>query len=176
MKKNMSVLVISVFVTIGLIVLVVQRVPYREMEKANKVYIREAGGVNRFYYQRLADDTFNSFKSPCPDFLYSYLSFDVSKAALLIEFPIYNDFWVNQMVADNTDTFAYVGWKTEKNRPIKYVLSNRNSPEFKAPDDARLIEAPSDTGTFLVRYLLRNKSDLAKIDAMRRTAKVVELK
>lgn len=80
------------------------------------------------------------------------------------------------MVCDNTDTFAYVGYETEKNHPVKMVLFSRNSPSFNAPDDALRIEAPSDTGMFLVRYLVRDKNDLPGIDALRRSVKLFELK
>ena len=176
MKKNIFALVISTFVTLGLIILALQQTPSYLMKKRIKVYIREAGGVNKVYHQQLPDATFDAFVSPSLDLLYSYLVFDVSKAALLVEFPIHNDFWVNQMVGDNTDTFAYVGHKTVMNRPVKLVLFNRNSQRFEAPDDAKLIEAPSDTGVFLLRYLVRNRRDLPEIDAIRRSVKLVQLK
>ncbi len=79
------------------------------------------------------------------------------------------------MVGDNTDTFAYVGHKTTRNDPIKIVLFTGNSPEFKPPAHARLIKAPSDKGIVLLRHLVRNKNDSPRIDALRKSIKVVEL-
>lgn len=162
-------------VTVGLIIFALQATPSYLMKKRNEVYLQEAGGFNKFYHQQLPDSDFDAFVSPSPDLLYSYLVFDVSRAAILVEFPVHAEFWVNQMVGDNTDTFAYVGYKDQLDRPIRLVLFNHESPMFEAPEDAKLIEAPSNTGTFLLRYLIRNKRDLAEIDAKRRLVKVVEL-
>lgn len=175
MKKKIFILVISTFVTLGLIIIALQRLPHYYMEKSSDVSMQGAGGINRFYFLQLADDTFNVFPSPCPDLLYSNLVFDVSKTALLIEFPKYNDFWVSQMVGDNTDTFAYVGYKTAGNQSVKIVLFSHNSPKFEAPGDAILIEAPSDTGVVLLRYLVRTTQDLRKIDSIRQSVELVEL-
>ncbi len=176
MKKNIFAIIISTFVTLGLIVLLIQATPSYLMKNRIKVYVQEAGDVNQFYHQQLPDASFEAFVSPSPDLLYSYLVFDISKAALLVEFPIHNDFWVNQMVDDNTDSFAYVSYETAENRPIKIVLFNHNSPKFEAPDDAKLIEAPSETGVFLLRYLVRDRRDLSEMEAIRRLVKLVELK
>jgi uncharacterized membrane protein len=176
MKKNILTLIISTGVTLGLIISALHQAPCYLMGKSTDICIQGAGGVNQFYFQQLADHTFDSFPSPCPNLLYSNLVFDVGKSALLVEFPAYNDFWINQMVCDNTDTFAYVGYETKKNQPVKMILFSHNSPSFDIPDDAIRIEAPSDTGMFLVRYLVRDKTDLPGIDSLRRSVKLVELK
>ena len=175
MKKNIFTLVIFTLATLGLIVMALLQAPYYLMRKSNEICIHAAGGVNRFYFPELADHTFNAFPSPCPDLLYSNLVFDLSKAALMVEFPAYNDFWVCQMVGDNTDTFAYVGYRNEKNRPIKMVLFSPYSPGFEAPEDAMLIKSPFDTGVLLVRYLVRDRNELPAIDAVRHSVKLLEL-
>ncbi|MCP4158585.1 MAG: DUF1254 domain-containing protein [Deltaproteobacteria bacterium] len=175
MKKKILILLISTLITLCVIFVGLQQVPYFYMNKSNKVSIDGAGGVNRFYFQDLADESFDIFPSPCPDLLYSNLVFDLSKTALFIEFPIYNDFWVSQMVADNTDTFAYVGYKTLTNSPVKIVLFSSSSPKFNHPPGAKMIKAPSDKGLILLRHLVKDKNDLSSIDAIRKSVRIIEL-
>ncbi|MBU3915890.1 DUF1254 domain-containing protein [bacterium] len=101
----------------------------------------------------------------------------VSKQSVLalVEISQYNDYWVNQMVADNTDTFAYVGYQTKSEGPVQFVLYSDNTPPFKTPEGYQRVKSPSTIGTFLLRYLVRAPEDIPHIETIRRSIKVSTL-
>jgi len=147
-------------------------IPARRVAERNAVYLEQAGGYNRFVHKSLPDASWKEFVRPSPDLLYSYLVFDTRKSALLVEIPGYNDYWVNQMVDDETDSFAYVGKRSSGSNDVRFVLYSDKTPAFQVPEGYLSFKSPSPTGTFLLRYLVRSPVGLEKIETLRRQIKV----
>ncbi len=175
MKKRLILFFLSLVLTVGLLWAGILAAPGYLVNKRNQEYIVQANGYNSFFHQNLPDDSFKAFVSPSPDLLYSYLVFNTSKSALLVEIPQYNDYWVNQLVDDNTDTFAYVGYQTKSRGPVKFILYSDDTPSFSTPKGYQSIKSPSSIGTFLLRYLVRTPEDIPNIEAIRRSVKVSTL-
>jgi hypothetical protein len=172
MRKKLGLFFISLVFTMALLWAGVIATPGYLVNKRNQEYLIQADGYNNFYHQGLPDDKFKAFVSPSPDLLYSYLVFNTEKSALAVEIPPFHDYWVNQMVDDNTDSFAYVSYKTGSNDPIKYILYSDDTPPFDPPEGYQPIKSPSTIGTFLLRYLVRTPKEIPQIDSIRRSIRV----
>jgi len=172
MKKKLGLFFFSLLFTMALLWAGVLATPGYLVNKRNQEYLIQADGYNNFYHQDLPDDKFKAFVTPSPDLLYSYLVFNTENSALAVEIPPYNDFWVNQMVDDNTDSFAYVGHKTGSSTSIKFLLYSDDTPPFDPPEGFRIIKSPSTIGTFLLRYLVRTQDDIPHLETIRRSIKV----
>lgn len=149
--------------------------PERKVAERNETYLKQANGFNKFVHQKLSDASWREFVKPCPDLLYSYLVFDTRNSAIAVEIPGYNDYWVNQMVDDQTDSFAYVGQRTAAGEDVKFILYSDGTPTFKTPDGYKAYKSPSPTGTFLLRYLVRSPDDVSMLDALRKKIKVAHI-
>lgn len=146
--------------------------PHVLVSERNAIYIKQAGGYNRFVHTPLPDSSWREFVRPSPDLLYSYLVFDTEKAAVAVTFPGYVDYWVNQMVDDKTDSFAYTGNRQAGGSEARILVYSDKTPPFTPPPGFLSVKSPSATGTMLLRYLIRRPEDVAKIDALRRQVKV----
>jgi hypothetical protein len=149
--------------------------PERKVAERNEIYLQQAGGYNAFVHQKLSDASWREFVKPCPDLLYSYLVFDTRNSAIAVEIPGYNDYWVNQMVDDQTDSFAYVGQRTAGSEDVKFILYSDDTPPFKTPDGFRSYKSPSSTGTFLLRYLVRSPDAVTELDTLRKKINVTPI-
>ncbi len=174
MKKNIILFFLSLFLTLAFIWTGVLSAPGYLVNNRNQDYLERAGGYNTFIHQTLPDDNFKAFVSPSPDLLYSYLVFNTLKSPIVVEIPPYNDYWVNQMVDDKTDTFAYVSYKTNSNMKVKYILYSEDTKPFNPPKEYKLIKSPSTTGTFLLRYLVRSTENISEIKNIRKKIKIYE--
>ncbi len=172
MKKYPGLFLLSLVLTLALLWAGVMAAPGYLVNQRNQEYLAQAGGYNSFFHQNLPDDKFKAFVSPSPDLLYSYLVFNTEKSALAVEIPPHHDYWVNQMVDDNTDSFAYVGYQTKSNGPVKFILYSDDSPPFDPPEGYKTIKSPSTIGTFLLRYLVRTPNDIPHLEIIRRSIKV----
>ena len=150
--------------------------PKRLMAERTYVYLEQAGGYNRFVHQRLPDASWREFVSPSPDLMYSYLVFDTARAPVAIEIPAYDDYWINQMVDDRTDTFGYVGHDTSRSDVSKFVVYSDATPAFDVPEGFSAFKSPSPTGVFLLRYLVRAPDSIDRINATRQKIRVWEMK
>lgn len=149
--------------------------PERKVAERNETYLKQANGFNKFVHQKLSDSSWKEFVKPCPDLLYSYLVFDTRNSAIAVEIPGYNDYWVNQMVDDQTDSFAYVGQRTSGSKDVKFVLFSDDTPPFQTPDGFQSYKSPSPTGTFLLRYLVRSPEAVSTLDPLRKKIKVTPI-
>ncbi len=150
----------------------IHTMPGRLQAERNAFFVEQAGGTNRFYHGPPADASWNAFVRPCPDLLYSYAAFDIRRAPLAIELPGHEDYWVLQMVADDTASFAYVGDRTEGSRPAKVLLTSDDTPPCSPPDGFKLFRSPSPTGTLLLRYLIRSPDSLGLLENLRASIRI----
>lgn len=153
----------------------IHTMPRRLQAERNAFFAEQAGGTNRFYHSPPADASWNAFVRPCPDLLYSCAAFDLRRSPLAIELPGHEDYWVLQMVADDTASFAYVGDRTEGNQPAKLVLTSDDTPPCKVPDGFQTFRSPSQTGTLLLRYLVRSPDSLGLLESLRASIRMYPL-
>lgn len=150
----------------------IRTMPGRLQTERNAFFVEQAGGTNRFYHSPPADASWNAFVRPCPDLLYSYAAFDLRRGPLAIELPGHNDYWVLQMVADDTASFAYVGDRTEGSRPAKLLLTSDDTPPCSPPDGFKLFRSPSPTGTLLLRYFIRSSESVELLKNLRASIRI----
>lgn len=154
----------------------IHSMPGRLMSEHNARALERAGGPNRFLHKPPADASWTEFVRPCPDLMYSHLVFDTQPAPLAVELPGHDDYWVLQMVADNTDSFAYIGDRTEENRPARLILLSDRTPACgDLPEGYRIFRSPSPTGTLLLRYLVRSPESAERIDRLRESIRAYPL-
>lgn len=157
----------------GLIVRGMQRYPERKVAKAVAGMLQEAGGPNRFVHAPRPDATFRKIVKPSPDLLYSVLVFDVTQHALAVEIPPFDDYWVNQVVAMNTDSVAYIGSQNQPpGRPTRFVVFAPETPAFDTPEGYQEVASPRARGVFLLRFLIRSPERMAAIEAVRQNITV----
>jgi len=145
------------------------------MAERTAVYLEQANGYNKFVHQNLPDASWREFVSPSPDLLYSYLVFNTTAAPVAAEIPEHDDYWINQMVDDQTDSFGYVGHQTPKGDAARFVVYSEATPDFVVPEGFKSFKSPSPTGLFLLRYLIRTPDSIAHINEIRLKIRVWEL-
>lgn len=150
--------------------------PYRLLEAETDKYLAEAGGYHRFIHNPPSDHNWKKFVRPCPDFLYSIVVYNLEKAPLAIDIPAHSSYWTYQFVADNTDSYKYIGPRTEGGKASKYVLFGPETPKKELPKGYKRIDSPSNTGAILARYLIKNPGEVTTTDRIRKEARVRELK
>jgi hypothetical protein len=175
MRGNLGYVLSALVIATATAVLRIHTMPKRLMAERTAVYLKQAQGHNKFVHQKLADASWREFVSPSPDLLYSYLVFDTSRSAVAVEMPSYDDFWINQMVDDQTDTFGFVGHQTPGSQ-IRFVVYSDATPTFVTPQNFASFKSPSPTGLFLLRYLVRDPASIPRIDDTRHKIRVWELR
>ncbi|MBW1898276.1 MAG: DUF1254 domain-containing protein [Deltaproteobacteria bacterium] len=172
MKINFQYVIGTLIIALIVCAYGIYTMPQRLVAERNKIYVQQANGHNRFVHKSLPDASWKEFVRPCPDLLYSYLVFDTRQSAIAVEMPGYDDYWVNQMVDDQTDSFAYVGQRSAGNQGVKFVLYSDQTPPFKTPEGFLSFKSPSPTGTFLLRYLVRSPDSVRRIEELRKQIQV----
>jgi|GEM_PF-1294980 len=166
-KRNVVYIAGSLFIALFVIVYGISTMPSRLLKVRNEAYLKMAGGYNVFLHLPRADARWDTFVSPSPDLMYSVLVFNTGEHPIVVEFPPHPGYWVNQMVADNTDSFAYIGNRTECDRGVTILLYSDATPAFEDPGRFKMFQSPSVTGTFLLRYLVKSDDDVRSIERLR---------
>jgi len=152
----------------GLILRALRRYPERKVARAVDHMLEAAGGHNRFVHVARPDANFRQIVKPSPDLLYSTLVFDVTQHAIAVEIPPFDDYWVNQVVAMNTDSVAYIG---RRNQPsgatTRFVVYAPPTPAFDVPEGYQKVFSPTAIGVFLLRFLIRDDASLETIEVVR---------
>jgi len=99
------------------------------------------------------------------------LVFDTTQAPIAVEIPGHDDYWINQMVDDRTDTFGYVGHDTARGGVSKFVVYSDVTPAFDVPKFQHVQESFA-YGPFLLRYLVRTPDSIDRIDEARQRIRV----
>ena len=180
MSKKIRLMLASMLISLCVVVVVLWQVPYLLMAKSTQSVLDEVNGANRFHFQALSKEGDTWIPSPNPDLLYSSLVFDLTHSPLLVEFPRHDQFWIAQFVGENTDSFAYTGYRDDESQTAfdvthSVVLFYGDRPSIEGLDSSKWIQAPSKTGLILMRHLVEDKLNLAAIDQIRRRSKVKEI-
>lgn len=176
MRGNLAYVVGALAIALLVGGLRIHTMPKRLMAERTAIYLEQAHGYNKFVHQNLPDASWREFVSPSPDLLYSYLVFDTTQAPIAVEIPDYDDYWVNQIVDDQTDTFGYVGHQAPKGSASRFVVYSDATPAFAVPEGFKSFKSPSPTGLFLLRYLVRKPDSIAQINEAREKIRVWKLK
>jgi hypothetical protein len=175
-NKKMGYIAGSLFIAVVFALYGIYTMPSRLLKEQNEEYLKKAGGYNIFVHLPRADAQWDGFVSPSPDLMYSILVFNIREHPLVVEFPPFPGYWVDQMVADNTDSFAYIGSRTEGDRGVKILLYSDATPSLKPLEGIRMFKSPSVTGTLLLRYLIKSDDDVKKIEEIRTKIRVYSYK
>ncbi len=176
MRRNVAYVVVALAVALLVGGLRIHSLPKGLMAERTDIYLKQAGGYNRFVHQKLPDASWREFVSPSPDLLYSYLVFDTAQAPVAVEIPGHDDYWINQMVDNRTDTFGYVGHDTARGDVSKFVVYSDDTPAFDVPEGFNAFKSPSSTGLFLLRYLVRTPDSIDRINETRQRIRVWEIR
>ncbi|MFP4474987.1 MAG: DUF1254 domain-containing protein [Desulfatibacillaceae bacterium] len=166
-KRDVLIFMLTAGLTLGLLLARVARVPEAVCADRMAAMLEAAGGSNRYLHGPPANADFRAVVKPSPNLAYSACVYDVSEAPLAMEFPAHDDFWVNQVVADNTDSVAYTGLRDVGPRPSKFVLVSGDTPPTDIPGGFEVLHTPTPTGVMLLRYLVRSGEHLEEINRAR---------
>ena len=163
----------TAFVSHQFIVRSIRAYPLRRIDETVASFLELAGGPNQFVHMGRADASFRAFVKPSPDLLYSFLVFDVSRSALQVEIPPVAGFWVNQIVAMNSDSVGYIGSRNRPaDTPTRFVLEAPETPDCDPPESYERILSPTSRGAFLLRFLIRGEQSIAAIETIRSAIRV----
>lgn len=174
MKRNLLIIIVTTLLTIAAFFAAVYYYPIALIADRNSLYV-ERVGFNQFIHDDIPDDTFRDFVKPSPDLIYSYLVYDISEKPLAIEIPAYDDYWLLQIAATNSDSQAYIGSRTEGKKATKFILHSASQTAFQAPEGFKKVQVQTEKGTFLLRYFVRSQDLVSKIDITRKQIKVYTL-
>jgi uncharacterized membrane protein len=100
---------------------------------------------------------------PCPDLVYSIVSYDVSKGPLLFTAPVPVDtYWSVSLYDQDSDNYFVVNDKQVKSNPYSLLLV-RQGMKYDNPTNAQVVMSPNNRGILLVRHLLVSDD---KMDAL----------
>ena len=130
--------------------------------------IGERGTVNNFGFGELSTADNQPIVRPSPDLVYSSCVFDISKGPVLIDVPpVPEAYWSISVFDARTDVMAVRSDRDTGGKPARLALLQKGGI---APAGYEPVELGYDTGIALIRILLSDPKDYAKIDAIRRKA------
>lgn len=109
---------------------------------------------------------------PCPDLVYSIVTYDVSKYPLRFTAQVPDNYWSISLYDTNTDNYFVMNDKQVKSNPVELLLVGDNWTSSDA-GIAQVVKARSNKGIMLLRYLL--VSD-ARLDDLYKVQKQSSLK
>ncbi len=109
---------------------------------------------------------------PCPDLVYSIVSYDLSQGPLLFraQVPVDN-YWSVAAYAANSDNFFALNDTQVKSNPVEILLVIK---DVSCPDTGKalVVVAPGEKGLLLVRHLLVSDDKLEALVEIQRQASV----
>ncbi len=148
-----------------------ERIPVREMEKAERGIVDRAGGYNEMLHPPRPTAQSRTVVRPSPDQLYSACAYDLSEGPVIFEGTAPTDsYWSLSFFAHNSDNYFVVNDRELPDKSFRYVLVREGEP---APDDApedRVIRSPSRTGIVLQRVFIDKDERAGELDAQRKSA------
>lgn len=126
------------------------------------------GTVNNFGFGEMSTADNQPIVRPSPDLVYSSCVFDISKGPVLIDVPpVPETYWSISIFDARTDVAAVRSDRDTGGKPARLALLQKGG---KVPAGYEPVELGYDTGIALIRMLLSDPKDYAKIDAIRRKA------
>jgi hypothetical protein len=104
------------------------------------------------------------------ELLYSIALFDLAAGPLCISMPAYDDHWSLQVLSEDADNVAWrSGRGGEGGR--RFVLHTRGDARAVA-EGQDVVDVPA-RGVVVLRWLVRDETDRARVDALRREATII---
>lgn len=148
-----------------------ERIPAREMTKAEEGIVRRAGGYNRMLHPPRPTAQSRTVVRPSPDQLYSACSYDLAEGPVAIEGAAPTDsYWSLSFFAHNSDNFFVVNDRQLPDKSFRYLLIRDGVPAPAGVEEERIIRSPSRTGIVLQRVFIDKDERAAELDAQRKTA------
>lgn len=128
--------------------------------------LAEQTGHNRMLHSPLVKAESQFVVRPSPDLAYSICAFDLTGGPLeVMANPVPDHYW-SLTVFDNVTNVAFVeSDRDTKGAPVRIVLA---TAEQTVPKGARRITMPDAKGVALIRVLLKNRGEIAAVDAFRK--------
>ena len=130
-------------------------------------------GVNHIHHAALPDASWRTIVMPSPDLLYSACAFDLRQHPLLVDAVVPDGYWSISAFSSATDNFfvqndSVVTDPRVKNRRPRYLFT----ADASWPDDPErtVVRSPTPTGVILFRILVRDRKDLAALEAIQKQA------
>jgi hypothetical protein len=144
--------------------------PYLLMGAAIKK-IGSAGPPNQFAFGPMATADRQPIVRPSPDLSYSTCVFDLSKGTVFIDVePIPGHYWSVSIFDARTDVAAVRSDRDTGGKAARLQLV-REGWKAKHTIGYDMVSVPSDKSIALIRILLNNPNDFAKVDALRRKSR-----
>ncbi|WP_017671978.1 DUF1254 domain-containing protein [Blastomonas sp. AAP53] len=123
-------------------------------------------GVNRMTHSPLVTAESQTIVRPSPDLAYSVCAFDLTDGPLEIRAnPVPDHYW-SLTVFDSQTNVAFVeSDRDSKGAPVRIVLAAAGQA---VPTGARKVVLPDAKGVALIRVLLKNRGEIAAVDAFRK--------
>lgn len=126
-------------------------------------------GVNTIHHAPLPDETWHGVPMPSPDQLYAACAYDVSQGAVEVSADVPDSYFSISAFADNTDN-VFVADDRELARPRARLLLTRD-PGLRDPEGRRLLVVPTARGVVLFRWLVLDRAELPRFEALARSAR-----
>jgi uncharacterized membrane protein len=144
--------------------------PYVLMGAAMK-RIGSAGPPNQFAFGPMATADRQPIVRPSPDLSYSTCVFDVSDGPVLIDVePVPGHYWSVSIFDARTDVAAVRSDRDTGGKAARLVLHHKDMQIEKVPGYDH-VTLDHNKGIALIRILLNDPADFAKVDALRRKSR-----
>lgn len=122
-------------------------------------------GHNRMTHSPLVRAESQFIVRPSPDLAYSICAFDLTDGPLeVMAHPVPDHYW-SLTVFDSVTNAAFVeSDRDSRGAPVRVVLATADQ---EVPKGARRITLPDAKGVALIRVLLKNRGEIAAVDAFR---------
>lgn len=132
----------------------------------HRISSRGGAGMNAMSYARLATPENQPIVRPSPDLAYSSCPFDLSDGPLLITYvPVPGRYSSLSVFDARTDAVFVRNDAQTGGLPLKLVVAQAGQ---KVPRGVETVRVSYAKGIALVRLLLADPSEIAKLDAVRR--------
>jgi uncharacterized membrane protein len=136
------------------------------------VALSRMGSVNTIHNQLRVTAHSRGVVRPSPDLLYSVCPFDLRTGPLEVQAPIPPDtYWSASAFDANTNNFFAINDRTVGGQPLELIIlppGQKGEPMHIAGQ--LVIHAPTRRGLVLLRTLIGDEKQFARIDAVRRQA------
>lgn len=138
------------------------RYPREVFTKQYQKVVGEAGEYHWLHRRQLSTPEQADIPRPNNDTLYSYCMVDVAKHPVIVEGPASDRYWSIQFMADNTDSFYYLGVRTlGLNQPGKVLLVSKDYTG--KTEGLQVVHAPSDRVWLMARIVVDGPDDIPRV-------------
>lgn len=122
--------------------------------------------VNRMTHLPLVTAAQQTVVRPSPDLAYSVCAFDLSDGPIEVQAqPVPDHYWSLTAFDSETNVVFVESDRDSQGAPVRIVLATAGQA---APQGARKITMPDAKGVALIRVLLKNRGEIAAVDAFRK--------